>query len=346
MVSRSFQTPSYRICGLSRTRGRQNLKPDTENTKESAMKRILAATILTLILAITQNICADPLDFCPKWTTGAETFISWIEGRMGFDLQNGGWGTQNDLTYDLGLPQQNYTYRVFVASRPLPHHAVRVFGSIPEQYTGQSITKRQLRTTRYPVGVTTATNSNVNDASLTYPQNSGVNSSMNLGMYGVGYDLDFIVGPTWFAGFNGDLRYLDLKLKMWGSTRPVPPVVGAAPPENPDVLYNEDTINLDELVPCLGAHVEALLPMGASCSPPRISLGGFTRMSYGITPNYLNYVDITAGISLNSAPWAPVALNARFGVEHESIFHDSNIRSGRMVELKRNGFIVQLEGTF
>ena len=51
-------------------------------------------------------------------------------------------------------------------------------------------------------------------------------------------------------------------------------------------------------------------------------------MNFGIWPNYLNYVDIQAGLQLNSGSKCGSRrfLIAKFGVEHESILHDGQLQ--------------------
>ncbi|MGO8821724.1 MAG: hypothetical protein ACLQO6_10910, partial [Desulfomonilaceae bacterium] len=112
--------------------------------------------------------------------------------------------------------------------------------------------------------------------------------------------------------------------------------------------YQYYNTTLDELVPTLGAHAQAVLPFGFGKILPDMTLGGYTRMNFGIWPNYLNYVDIQAGLQLNTGPKCNTRrfLIAKFGVEHESILHDGQVRTGRALELKRDGLTCALEAVF
>ena len=107
-------------------------------------------------------------------------------------------------------------------------------------------------------------------------------------------------------------------------------------------------ISLDELVPTLGAHAQAVLPFGIGNIFPDLMLGAYARMNFGLWPNYLNYVDIQAGLQLNTCPRSGSRrfMVFKLGVEHESIFHDGQYRTGRMLELKRDGFTSSIELVF
>ncbi|MCX5873104.1 MAG: hypothetical protein NTY51_07710, partial [Deltaproteobacteria bacterium] len=113
-----------------------------------------------------------------------------------------------------------------------------------------------------------------------------------------------------------------------------------------NIGYQNNIISLDELVPCLGAHAQAVLPFGFSKMFPELTLGGYTRMNFGLYPGYVNYVDIQAGLQLNSCPKGRRFLAAKFGLEHESILHDGQARAGRVLELKRDGLTCSLEAIF
>lgn len=298
--------------------------------------RLLAMAILVALSASSLAI-GDMREERPVWTLGFEGFFSSIEGRMGFDQQNAGYGTLNDLREDLGLPWDNISYRVVASIRPLQHHMLRMYGSVPESYLGQTLLKRELRTTRYPAAITGGTTV-TNDQTIVYSPGTLIKSQMRTGMFGFGYDLDFLLWPNWIGGFNGDIRYLDLKIKMSGT--------GVVKPSNDPILYDTvDTIAVDELVPCLGAHSEVVFPLNMGCGSSSTA-GAFSRLTYGITPNYLNYVDVAMGLTLNMAPSCRFILNARVGYEHESIFHDAQNRNGRVMELKRDGIMFRVEGLF
>ncbi len=289
--------------------------------------------IMAILILSTSLVSADMREERPLWTMGFEGFFSSIEGRMGFDQQNAGYGTLNDLREDLGLPWDNISYRIVASIRPLQHHMLRMYGSVPESYMGSTLLKREIRTTRYPGTLTVN-----NDQTIVYAPGTQIKSQLRTAMFGFGYDLDFLLWPNWVGGFNGDLRYLDLKVKMTGT--------GVVQPTGAPILDNTvDTINIDELVPCLGGHSEVVFPFDFGCGSGS-SAGAFSRLTYGITPNYLNYVDIAMGLTLNFAPSCRFILNTRVGYEHESIFHDAQNRNGRVLELKRDGIMFRVEGLF
>ncbi len=121
-------------------------------------------------------------------------------------------------------------------------------------------------------------------------------------MIGFGYDCDFLITPRLFAGLNGDLRYIDVRVKLGQN-------------EN----SGEDTFTIDELAPCLGAHFQTALPV-RNC----FNVGAFGRVTYAITPNFLNYVDGLVGLRLGTKPLGKVVLDAKAGFEHESIFQELN----------------------
>ena len=304
--------------------------------RSTRLARSIAIAIVTLIV-LPGLVMADMREERPVWTLGFEGFFSKIEGRMGFDQQNAGYGTLNDLLQDLGLPWDNLTYRAVASIRPLQHHLLRMYGSVPENYYGQARLKRELRLTRYP-----SQQNNNSDNVIVFQAGDEVSSQMRTAMFGVGYDLDFLLWPNWIGGFNGDLRYIDLNVKISG-TGVVKP--GVDPPGGPSLPNTIDSINIDELVPCLGAHSEVVFPLNLGCGSGS-SAGAFSRMTYGITPNYLNYVDISMGLTLNMAPSCRFVLNTKVGYEHESIFHDTQNRNGRVLELKRNGVMFRVEGLF
>jgi hypothetical protein len=279
---------------------------------------------------------------------------SWMWGTMGYDQQNLGFGTMNLLREDLGLPQDNQTYRVYATIRPLEHHMLRVFGSVPELYKSQNVLTKDLRLTQLPglpgVGGTNTTNARA----VVFPAGTLVKSEMQTAQFGFGYDLDFLLGPGHAAGMQGELRYIDLRLSVSdGNALSVQSGTAAAPiPPScvggDNICYQYYNTTLDELVPTLGAHAQAVLPFGFGNMFPDLTLGGYTRMNFGIWPNYLNYVGIQAGLQLNSGQKCGSRrfLIAKFGVEHESILHDGQIRTGRMLEVKRDGLTCALEAVF
>ncbi len=302
----------------------------------------IMVVLLVAVLLSQTTVFGDMREELPVWTLGYEGFFSSIDGRMGFDQQNAGYGTLNDLREDLGLPWDNISYRIVASIRPLQHHLLRMYGSVPETYQGQTLLTRELRTTRYPAGITN--NQVTNDRTITFRAGDPIKSEMKTAMFGFGYDLDFLLWPNWIGGLNGDLRYIDLRMKITGTGYVVP-----TDPNNPGatiILPNtSDTIAVDELVPCLGAHSEVVFPFNFGCGSGS-SAGAFGRMTYGVTPNYVNYVDLQMGLTLNLAPSCRFKLNTKFGYEHESIFHDAQNRNGRVMELKRNGIMFRVEGLF
>lgn len=254
---------------------------------------------------------AAALEYRPWSTIEGEVFFSRQEGRMGLDQENDGVGTLNDFSRDLGLELDNITWRIRTSARPLEHHVVRLYGSIPEFYNGSTVLERDL-----------VTRTNI------YPAGSRIQSELYRASYGFGYDLDLLVGPTWYGGFNGDLRYFNVKARMMqaGTGR-------------------EDTVTLAELVPCLGAHANNRFTL--SIVPGRsTALGGYARMVYGITPNFLNYVEINLGLSLDMRWQNGLNLTTRVGYEHESLFHDQEAISGRILEIQRDGITVSIGAAF
>lgn len=263
--------------------------------------------LITALPAVSQ---AEPLDWAFA-TAGAKAVFSQISGRMGYNQQAGGNGTLNDLRLDLGLPGDNRTFEIDLTVRPLEHHLLRVFGRFPEVYNGSNVTSRELRTQNLPV----------------YPPGTLLYSEMRTAMFGFGYDLDLMIGPRWYGGIHGELRYIDLKIKIANN------------------LSGQDNVmQLDETTPCLGAHMTTRLPFGLDFVLPSSRFGGFARMTYGITPNFLNYMDMKMGLSLLGGKLsAPVIFDAQVGYEHESIFHNQENTSGRVLELKRDGIFVSLD---
>ncbi len=256
---------------------------------------------------------ADIMDYNGFTASGFQGFFSWIDGRMGFEQENAGTGTLNNFRSDLGLPTYNQSYRITGSVRPLEHHLLRIFGTIPEHYRGSAILNRDLVT-----------------KNTTYPAGSEVDSDLKTSMFGFGYDLDFFIGPRWFGGLNGDLRYIDLRVAL-----------GHA---NSDL---RDQISLSELVPCIGAHFESRFPFGFGRIAMGLNLGPFARMTYGINPNFFNYVDVATGISILRRPaGGPIILNAKVGYELESYFHNQENIAGRTVELRREGVFFSIEGAF
>ncbi len=138
--------------------GSQNLEKRKKirangNRKSHLQLWIAFCTISVAVLGYGTG-CADTLDYLAPWSIGSEFMYSWIWGTMSYDQGACcGFGTTNQLRDDLGLPQDNQTYRVYATIRPLEHHMLRVFGSVPELYQSQNILQKDLRLTQLP-GVT------------------------------------------------------------------------------------------------------------------------------------------------------------------------------------------------
>jgi len=313
------------------------------------MHAIARLSIIWIFFLMVPSLTfGEPLEYSPRWSMGFEAMLGTIEGSTGFDQQNAGYGTLNDLKADLGLPNDNRRFKIQGSVRPLEHHLLRAFGTIPEAYIGYTQLNKDLRLTRLP---NTTTNGQT-DYVVTIPMGSFVHSEMKYATFGMGYDLDFLVAPRWAAGISGELRYLDLKFKMWGvnarneaiNNNSVPPILDPSFIDGVAGRY-ENVINIDELFPCVGGQANAALPIGMN-GMSGLNIGGFTKMIYGLSPNYLNYVDIAMGLSVWTAPSSRMQFMAKVGIEHESVFHDAAIRNGRVFELKRNGLLFSLDGTF
>ncbi len=273
----------------------------------------IALALLFSVLIVSSD--AGPLDHYMFATAGYQGFLSRMEGRMGFaqNVNPHVSGTLNDFRKDLGLPTDQQTHRILLSIRPLEHHRLRLYGSIPELYHGETTLQREIRTRNF-----------------IYPAGTFISSELRTAMVGFGYDLDFLVGPRWVCGLNGDLRYLDLKVQF-----------GAAP------AGGNDTIQFDELVPCLGAHFETKYALGRNGPIGGLTVGGLTRMTYGVTPNFVNYVDINVGLLLGVTPLGSrAALGAKVGYEHESLFNRLENVTGNIMEVKRDGIFCSLEGAF
>jgi hypothetical protein len=282
----------------------------TARASEVRATTVVAALILGLVLvALPRDAASEPLDWGFA-TFGAKGFFSQIHGRMGFNQANGFSGTFNDLQNDLGLPTDNQTIEFDASVRPLEHHLLRLFGRIPEYYTGKTAAPRELRT-----------------RNTVYPAGSPISSEFRTATFGFGYDLDLMIGPRWYGGLQAELRYIDLKLSLSNAAS-----------------AHEDTIAVDETVPCLGAHMASRFPFGLGFALPASRLGAMARMTFGITPNYLNYMDLmVGGTFLAGARTSPVILEGKCGYQHESFFHNQELASGRSVEIKRDGLFVSLE---
>ena len=260
------------------------------------------------------RLCAEPLEHNSFAFGAVEGVASYLNGRMGFEQEPGAPipGSLNDFRADLGLPQHIESLRLAVGARPLEHHALRLYGTVPTVYKGVNLLGRTLQTRRG-----------------TYPAGTFVQSTLTTGSIGFGYDLDFLVGPRWYAGLNHDLKYMHSRITMSGAG------VGL-----------EDTIAIHEMTPCLGAHGEAKLPISAIRFRRPITLGGFARMLYGVTPNFLNHVDVSVGASLEvRTPIGPM-VSARVGYAHETFMYTQELVTGKIFEYDKNGIFLSIAGAF
>jgi hypothetical protein len=275
---------------------------------------LVSACIAVAFLGSPGDMRAEPLEHNSFASVAIEGIVSQIDGRMGFEQEPDALvpGSLNDLQADLGLPREAQTVRLGFAIRPLEHHALRLYGTVPEIYKGGRILTRTLQTRRG-----------------TYPTGTSVESKLSTGSFGFGYDLDFLVGPRWYAGLNGDLKYLHARVTMSGAG------VGL-----------DDTIAVDEMMPCLGAHGEAKLPVSGIQFGQPMTLGGFARMVYGVTPNFLNHVDIWVGASLDLRTSLGPAVSARVGYEHEVFMYTQELVAGKIFEYSKNGIFLSIAGVF
>ncbi len=273
----------------------------------SAHIAAFAACLAFLFVTLPAPSVAEPLEYNGFATLKFEPFFSRIEGRMGTAQGVGQTGTVIDFLNDMGLPGDNRTFKISGSIRPLEHHLVRVYGTIPELYRGGTILQRSLQT-----------------KSFTYPAGSAVQSQLNIGTFGFGYDLDFLVGPRWFGGMNGDLKFVRLESTIRSGA-----------------LQQEDTISIDELVPCIGAHGQTRMPLNR-----RVNVGGFARITYGVTPNYLNYIDLSTGICVDMGPVGSLLVEGKIGYELESFYFNQENLLGRQLELQRDGLVFSLEAAF
>ncbi|MBI4966391.1 MAG: hypothetical protein HY913_24135 [Desulfomonile tiedjei] len=293
-----------------------SLRPISQEPPAEVLRkgyRVLSAWMLAgmmlILIAFPAVSAGDPLDWNGFGSAGVEVWLTRMDGRAGFARETGATGTLNDFRDDLGIPGGNTTFRLLASLRPLEHHLVRLFGSIPETYRGEKQLERQLRT-----------RNNV------YEPNTIVKSETRYGMFGFGYDLDFLVGPRWFGGLHGDLRYLDFRFRIRGETSGL-----------------EDTAVVAEVTPCIGAHVQGRLPV-VDQRFPGLGVGLFSRMTYGMTPNFLNYYDITTGVAFTVAPGGLVAVDLKAAYALEGLAEE-NI-SGKDVQFHRDGLMFSVQAAF
>jgi hypothetical protein len=273
---------------------------------------------------------AEPLDCDGFASLGTELFINRMDGSMGFERQQGGTGTWNDFQQDLGLPNQTWQIRLNFALRPLEHHLVRMYGSIPENYKGTNLLTRDLVTKNY-----------------IYNQGTVVQSEARIASFGFGYDLDFLVGPRVFAGLNGDLKYLDYRVRFGGQGIPVVDNTFApGPPAVNTAAINtglRDTVAITEITPCIGAHFQTRVPFPTQRFIG-LGVGIFGRMTYGMTPNFLNYYDLSTGAAVSLARAGLPFFDAKLAYELEGA-QQQNI-GGKDLDYQRSGFLASLQLAF
>ncbi len=269
-------------------------------------------SVFCVVVLFPCGSVAEPLEYLPFATIGIETLFGRLDGRLGFDQQNDGIGTLNDFRDDLGLPSWTMTWAAHVAVRPLPPHSLRFFGRLPEVYRGGQLLNRTLQT-----------------RNITYDAGTPIQSELTTSLFGFGYDLDFLMGPRWYGGLNGELRHLDFRIRM-----------------NNNVSGFEDTLAVSEMVPTLGAHMAYRNIVERGPFAGVLTVGGYARMVFGITPNWLNYRDISAGLSIGAVRGGLAEIEAKFGYWYESVFHNQEASAGRSLEFVRDGVSLSLEGRF
>lgn len=289
----------------------------TNKSDRSALKSLLVGVWAALaVFGAVAQTAAAPLEWEPFASLAAEGFFSWQDGRMGFNQDLAATpapGTLNDLRTDLGLPSEGRSLKLTGSLRVLEHHLIRAYGIVPEFYRGRNTLSRTLQT-----------------LNTVFPAGSEVDSLYERGSFGFGYDLDFVLGTHWLAGLNGDIKYIHNRVRMLGAP-------GAG---------REDTIVVDEFIPCVGAHAEGQFTRLSAIVSKRAVAGAYARLTHGMWPNFVNYVDLSVGLSLQIRSRGLAAFRAMVGYEHESLFHNQEPISGTVLEVKRDGFTVSLAGAF
>jgi len=291
------------------------LRPRRISGRAPGSRRRCAAAIWLVAAAIVASssaALAEPLEYVPFASFWVKGVYSRIEGRFGFAQENGGIGTLNDLVHDLGLPASNLTFDLGARVRPLEHHVLRVYGRIPEVYKGGRTISRALQT-----------------RNVTYAAGTAITSELKTGMFGLGYDLDFLVGPRWFGGLNGDLRHVGVRIRMGNAAS-----------------VFEDTMAINEMIPCLGGHLLFRAPARVGRGPGLLTVGGFSRITFSMTPNWFNYFEVSTGISLGIFRGGSLSIESRLGYNYEIFFHNQESLAGRALELQRDGVLLSLEGLF
>ena len=52
------------------------------------------------------------------------------------------------------------------------------------------------------------------------------------------------------------------------------------------------------------------------------NVGGYARITYGMTPNFLNHVDLATGVCLGTGSVGSVIVEGKVGYELESFYHN------------------------
>ncbi|MBI5252003.1 MAG: hypothetical protein HY912_21120 [Desulfomonile tiedjei] len=288
----------------------------SENRNCSSSKYIYAAvSVLAMLLAllvIPEHSVAEPLEYNPFATIGLEARWGRLDGRLGFAQDTGETGTLNDFVMDLGLPRNTMTWGVQATARPLEHHLVRIFGYLPETYKGGTTLNRALTTRNF-----------------TYAAGTSILSEFKTAMFGFGYDLDFLVGPKWYGGLHGNIRHMLVQVRMGNAAS-----------------GREDTLSIAETVPCLGAHMQTRNTFEFGPGRGNVNLGGFARMNFSMTPNFMNYFDVTAGVAVGFRVGMLAMVETKIGYHYESYYHDQEVNGGKILELRRDGILLSLEGLF
>ena len=114
---------------------------------------------------------------------------------------------------------------------------------------------------------------------------------------------------------------------------------------NTEALY-EDTLSINEMVPCLGAHMLYRAPAQLNPGFGPLTFGGFSKITFGMTPNWLNYFNISAGLSLGLVRTGSLSVETKVGYNYEAYFHNQESLAGRSLEVQREGVLLSLEGLF
>ncbi len=286
------------------------LRAKYKSFKSRNIGSIFLALFMALLICLFSEVgSAAPIGHIPFGSIRFEGCFSRMMGRMAFGVtQAAQSGSLTDFRTDLGLPGDNRTWKLTAAVRPLEHHLLRVYGAAPERYSASKIIQRDIVT-----------------RNATYTEGTSISSELNTAQFGFGYDLDFILGPTWFGGLNADLRYLHLKSSLSSSETGL-----------------GDTISVSEAIPCLGAHMETILPIGFG----PIGFAGGARMTYGINPDFANYINISIGLSADFRYASKFLMDMRVGYRFESFNWSQTIDTGRAMEMERDGICFSFSGAF